>query len=298
MFKNAIIYRITTLPDLNVIPGDGLLQNHAFAPCSPNQEKSSGWVPPRDEDFAPLIELVGGQLILKLMTETKQVPSSIVDRHAKEAIKVIEQNTGRKPGKKETAQLKEDIKQTLLPNAFGKLSSSLVWIDPVAKLLVIDATSQAKADDVVSVLVTSIEGLQLGALNTVTSPAAAMSLWLTSDEAPAGFSVDRECELKAQDESKAVVKYGHHPLDIDEVKAHIAAGKAPTKLALTWDDRVSIVLTEGLAIKKIQFLDVVFEKTLQGSDSGFDANAAIMTGEFAKLIPDLIEALGGEPAAF
>ena len=108
-----------------------------------------------------------------------------------------------------------------------------------------------------------------------------------------GFTVYRECELKSADEAKAVVRYARHPLDIEEVQAHIAAGKLPTKLAMTWDDRVSFMLTEGLQIKKVSFLDTVFEGT-KADDGGFDTDVAIATGELVKLIPDLIEALGGE----
>ena len=90
-----------------------------------------------------------------------------------------------------------------------------------------------------------------------------------------------------------VVRYARHPLDIEEVQAHIAAGKLPTRLALTWDERVSFVLTEGLQIKKLAFLDTVFEDKA-ADDGGFDTDVAIATGEIARLLPDLIEALGGE----
>jgi len=112
--------------------------------------------------------------------------------------------------------------------------------------------------------------------------------------------VDRECELKAADESKAVVRYTRHALDTDEVTQHIAMGKMPTRLALTWGDRVSFVLTEGLQIKKVAFLDTVFEAAASspgdGKDDNFDADVTIATGELGKLIPDLLEALGGEMA--
>jgi len=61
---------------------------------------------------------------------------------------------------------------------------------------------------------------------------------------------------------------------------------------------VSFVLTEGLQLKKLAFLDVVFEGASSDKDDGFDADAAIATGELSKLLPDLIDALGGEmPAA-
>jgi recombination associated protein RdgC len=120
-----------------------------------------------------------------------------------------------------------------------------------------------------------------------------MSEWLLSHEAPAGFSVDRECELKAADESKSVVRYSRHPLDTEEVRQHIASGKLPTRLAMTWADRVSFVLTEGLQLKKLAFLDVVFEAASTDKGDDFDANAAIATGELRKLLPDLLAALGG-----
>ena len=87
-----------------------------------------------------------------------------------------------------------------------------------------------------------------------------MSAWLSEKQAPPGFSIDRECELKQPDSEKAAVRYARHTLDIDEVGEHIKQGKLPTQLALTWNSRVSFVLTEGLALKKIKLLDVVLEK--------------------------------------
>jgi recombination associated protein RdgC len=108
--------------------------------------------------------------------------------------------------------------------------------------------------------------------------------------------VDRECELKAADESKSVVRYVRHPLDTDEVKQHVEGGKLPTRLALTWEGRVSFSLTEAMQLKKVTFLDVVFEATSTEKDEGFDADVAIATGELSKLLPDLLEALGGEMA--
>jgi recombination associated protein RdgC len=220
----------------------------------------------------------------------------VVNRKAQERVAQIEATTGRKPGKKETRDLKDDIRLELLPMAFTKQSRTLVWIDREANLLVMDASSQARADELVTLLVQSLPGLALSLVNTQTSPSAAMADWLVSQEAPQGFSVDRECELKAADESKAVVRYARHRLDTDEVKQHIEGGKMPTRLALTWNEHVSFVLTEGLQLKKMAFLEVVFEGKTQGKDDGFDADVAISTGELQKALPDLLEALGGEMA--
>ena len=147
-------------------------------------------------------------------------------------------------------------------------------------------------------LVEALPGLALHLLHTDMSPAVAMAHWLGTGEAPYRFSVDMECELKAADELKSVVRYARHPLDTDEVKQHILSGKMPTRLALTWRERVSFLLTEGLTLRKLDFLDVVFEGVAMGSradqDESFDANAALTIGEMLGLIPDLLEALGGE----
>lgn len=294
MFKNLILYRIATALDGGDLPAinDSLSANQ-FVECGATQEKSIGWVPPRGEAHGALAESVAGQWILRFFSEAKTIPADVLARKVKEKAARIEQETGRKPGKKETRELKDEAKLDLLPMAFTKQASNFVWINAASRLLAIDASSQGRADEIVTLLVDSLQGLSVSLISTKTSPQAAMAHWLASQEPPAGFSIDRECELKACDESKAVVKYGHHPLDIEEIQAHISAGKLPTKLALTWDDRVSFVLTEGGQLKKLSFLDTVFEGN-KPEDSGFDADVAIATGECSRLIASLIEALGGE----
>ncbi len=295
VFKSMIVYRIAPGWQADLTQMEEALAKLPFAECGATQEKSIGWVPPRGEAHGPMAESVGGHWVLRFMAETKVLPGSVLARKVKDKAARIEQETGRKPGKKESKELKEEAKLDLLPMAFTKQGSTWVWIDPQALTLVLDTSSQGRADEVTSLLVEALPGLSLSLLDTQTSPQAAMAHWLKEQEPPAGFSVDRECELKSADETKAVVRYARHPLDIEEVQAHIAAGKLPTKLAMTWDDRVSFLLTEGLQLKKVSFLDTVFEGQGSGKDDGgFDTDVAIATGELSKLIPDLIEALGGE----
>ena len=273
------------------------LQAARFVECGLTQEKSVGWTAPRGDAHGALVESVGGQWILKLMVESKMVPGSVITRKVKERAAQIEAVTGRKPGKKETKELKDEAKLDLLPMAFTKQGTCLVWIDPLTRLLVIDAGSQGKADEVLTFLAKAMEALGAVLVQTTISPVAAMSDWLLSQEPPAGFSVDRECELKAGDDSKAVVRYSRHALDIEEVQQHITNGKLPTRLAMTWEGRVSFMLTETFQIKKLSFVEGVFQDGASSNkDDRFDADAAIATGEIRKLIPDLLAALGGELA--
>ncbi len=301
MFKNVMVYAINPAWAQSLASMEGALDKARFAECGLSEEKSIGWTEPRGEPHGPMVETVAGQFILKLMIEARVLPGSVISRKAKNRVAQIEASTGRKPGKKETRDIKDDLRRELMPQAFTKQSTVAVWIDPAAKRLVIDASSTARADEVVAMLVKCLEGFTVTLINTTTSPAVAMAQWLTTQEAPAGFSVDRECELKAADESKAVVRYSRHPLDIKEVQAHIESGKQPTRVAMTWNSRVSFVLTEAMLIKKVAFLDVVLEGASGGSsvggkgkDDGFDADALIATAELSQLIPDLLAALDGE----
>ena len=81
---------------------------------------------------------------------------------------------------------------------------------------------------------------------------------------------------------------------------HLAAGKLPTRLAMTFDDRVSFILTEKMEIKRVAFLDVIkeeAEKQADAADMQMEADFALMTGELSRLIPALVEVLGGEVEA-
>ena len=297
MFKNLILYRIGADWSTTVAQVEASLAKAAFIECGATQPVSFGWTWPRGTAHGPFIEAVAGQWLLTLMVEQKVLPSAVVKRRTDEMARRIEQSTGRKPGKKQTKELKDEALLELLPQAFTKQACVNVWLNPPQRLLVVDASSAARADEVVSQLVKALPGLSLTLLQTTQSASAAMSEWLVSGEPPTGFTVDRECELKSADEMKSVVRYSRHALDIDEVRQHIAAGKVPTKLALTWQGRVSFLLTDTMQIKKLVFLDGVFESQgpgKAGRDESFDADAAIATGELNRLIPDLIDALGGE----
>nr|WP_295083195.1 recombination-associated protein RdgC [uncultured Roseateles sp.] len=295
MFKNLMVYRIGPNWQATVAQIEEALEKQIFVECGATQAQSMGWTPPRGIPHAPLVEDVGGHWILKLMLEQRVLPSSVVKRRVDEMAARVEQETGRKPGKKVSKELKEQATLELLPMAFTKQSSIRVWIAPAQQLLMIDAGSASRAEEVVTLLIKELAGLNLHLIQTAESPAVCMAAWLMDGVPPEGFTIDRECELKSADEMKSVVRYARHSLDIDEVRQHLAGGKAPTRLAMSWRDRVSFMLTDTMQIKKISFLDVVFEgRESADKDEAFDADAAIATGELCKLIPELIDGLGGE----
>jgi len=305
MFKSASFFRIATdfvLPPLEAL--EEVLQTAQFMPCGATQPESVGWVPPRGNKSTVMVETVGAQVILRLSIERRPVPASAVKAEVEERVEKYKQETGReRASAKIKKEFKEEAMQALLPRAFTKRSSTTLWIDPVNKFLVVDSASLTGADKVVSQLIEALSeipgsrpGLMAKPVQTTMAAGAAMAHWLASREAPVGFTVDRDCELKMPDDQKSTVRYSRHTLEIDEVAEHIASGKVPTQLAMTWNERVSFVLTDMAQVKKIKLLDVVLDGVQENgkNDDGFDTDAAIVTGELSALIPDLLEALGGE----
>ncbi|MGL5004602.1 MAG: recombination-associated protein RdgC, partial [Casimicrobium sp.] len=273
MLSNISIFRIAKDTSLDLEQARQGVKSMAFQPCAATQDQSAGWVAPRgigDE----LIESVAGQWILRLQLEAKMLPSAVVKRAADAKAKQIEDASGRKLGRAAIKDLREQAYLELLPRAFTKLSSATVWIDPTAMLVCIEAASPAKADEIAVLLLASIDGLNMSPLQTQKAAAVCMASWLMDHDAPGSFSLDRECELKATDETQAIARYMRHNIEIDEVKKHVVNGKMPTKLALTWADRTSFLLTDKLQIKKIKLLDGVMETQSTDNEDAFDGDVA------------------------
>ena len=276
---------------------DEAMQAHTFEPVGSTQELSVGWIPPRGDEHGLLVESVDGQLIMRMMVERREVPGQALRDATDAACKIVEAQTGRKPGKKERREISDEVRLTMLPKAFPRRASTLVWIDPEKGLLVVDSASSATTDHVTGMLLKAIPEAKIEYHQFNVSPATLMTGWLhdrgnlTTDDR-FNFDIGRGCQLKAIDETKAVVTYKKHQLDTDEVKNHIIHGKFPTRLDLIYSDRVNFTLTDAGTLTGLAFLDTVFESSTDkiGPDR-FDTDVVIMTGELTPLIKDLHQAL-------
>ena len=298
-FRNLQLYRLPTPWNVDLAKFDEQLARGPFVKCPSNQPMSRGWVSPRRN--GALVYSLGQQWMIALSVEQRLLPSSVVNDEVKERAELVEAQQGYAPGRKQLKELRERVTEELMPRAFTRRRTTYVWLDPKNGWFCVDAGSPAKAEEVIEHLRHCLDDFPLTMLHTQISPQAAMADWLAGGDAPAGFTIDRDCELKAAGEEKAAVRYVRHPLDGDEIsgeiKAHLAAGKMPTKLALTWDDRISFVLGEKLEIKRLAFLDLLkeeAEKSAEHADEQFDADFALMTGELSRFLPQLLDALGGE----
>lgn len=294
-FRNLQLYRLPAGWDVDVAALDARLSAHALAGCGAMDMQSVGWLPPRDDER--FVYVSNRQALLAFGVEQKLLPAAVVNQMAKDRAAQIGEQEGRPVGRRELRELKERVTDELLPRAFVRRRTTFAWIDSVHGWLAVDAAAKTKAEEVMGQLIKSVDELPARLLKTNLSPGAAMTAWLETGEAPAGFTLDRDLELRAPGDERATVRYVRHHLEGDEIRAHIAEGKQATRLAMTWNDRIAFVLTEELQIKRLAFLDILKEESegqAETDEERFEIDFALMSGELAKLLEALVEALGGE----
>ncbi len=167
-------------------------------------------------------------------------------------------------------------------------------------MLVVDAASAKKAEDLLSQLRKCLGSLPVVPMTATAKPAGVMTQWLTDNASPKDILIEDECELRSPEEEGAIIRCKRHDLALPEIKNHLDSGKQVIKLAMSWAERLSFVLDENLAVKRLKFLDLIqdqaadieaFDETEQ-----FDADFSIMTAELAQFLPRLLELFNAEGA--
>ncbi|MEK6594828.1 MAG: recombination-associated protein RdgC [Pseudomonadota bacterium] len=300
-FKNLVVYRLPPDCVLDAADLGQKLSRTPLQPCGGFDMESRGWIAPRGNDA--FIRSVNRQWLLTLGIDQKLLPAAVIRQVTQERADKIAELQPYPVGRKQMRDLKQQVITELMPKAFTRRQTVSAWIDPVNRWLVVDAAGENKAEALVEMLRKSLDNLPLKRLETQHSPGAAMTSWLASGNAPGGFTIDQDLELRSTDENKAMVRYVRHDLHGREIQQHIAAGKRATRLGMTWGSRISFMLTEQLQIKRIVFLDILKNEAESQSassdgdaDEQFDVNFALMSGELAHLLADLTAALGAEAA--
>jgi recombination associated protein RdgC len=300
-FKNLSIFRLTEQFTLAPADLEQKLEQMAFRPCGSHEESTFGWTSPLGKSSVQLVHSSNGFLMVCGKKEERVLPTSVVNEMTQEKIAETEEQQGRKLSKKERTDIKDELIFELLPRAFTFSNKTYAYIDPKGGWLVVDAASAKKAEDLLSSLRKCLGSLPAVPLNTIEKPAKIMTEWLINGQAPDDITIEDECELRAPEEEGGIVRCKRHDLSLPEIKNHLDTGKEVIKLAVSWADRLSFVIDENLAIKRLKFLDLIQDQVTDIETNSeaeqFDVDFSIMSLELANFLPRLLDLFGGENKA-
>jgi len=298
-FKNLLVYRLTQDLPFDAEALETALATKPARPCASQELTTYGFVAPfgKGED-APLVHVSGDFLLIAARKEDRILPGSVVNDALRDKIEEIEAEQMRKVYKKERDQLKDEIIQAFLPRAFIRRGSTFAAIAPKQGLILVNASSPKRAEDLLSTLREVIGSLPVRPLTVKVSPSATMTEWVKTQKAADHFFVLDECELRDTHEDGGIVRCKRQDLTSEEIQLHLSTGKVVTQLSLAWQDKLSFVLDDKMVVKRLKFEDLLQDQAEQdGGEEALgqlDASFTLMMLTFGEFLPELFEALGGE----
>lgn len=297
-FKNLYLLQFSSEFTLSSEELQEALESRPFQGCSKEQRENSGWTSPFGKNSEQLVHAANGYLLLTLGHQERMLPASVIREELDATVAEIEEKEGRKIGKREKADLRDEIEFELLPKAFTRTRKVDAWIDPQHGWMVINTSSSTQGERLTHLLRSTIGTLPVVPPKTNSSPASLMTQWLSDEHTlPAPFALGEDCELRSQGEEQSVAVFKRHELTAEEVQANLSAGKTVSKLGLVWAEKISFILGDDLSIRRVRFLDVLEENLKdadpQSHEEKLDIEFALMTGEVSLLLADLMKCFNG-----
>ncbi|MCP4411312.1 MAG: recombination-associated protein RdgC [Gammaproteobacteria bacterium] len=297
LFRNCQVFRFSKQFSLTSEQLESQLTEQLFIACGSQQTSSYGWVEPLGKTGQMLTHTTDNRIMLCARKEERLLPASVIREEVEQQIETIETEQDRRVFPSERRRLKDEAVMHLLPKAFTKSQLTYAYIDLDLQLLIVDASSRKRAEELTILLRKTLGTLPVIPPLVKQSPANVMSNWLLKSSFPEGLEAGAQCELRDISDSATVLRSKGLDLHSDEFLSHISTGMQVIKLELQWKENCQLIMHEDLSITRLRFSDILREplKDLDKDDIAgrFDTDFAIMGGEIAQLLPELFEAFGG-----
>jgi len=294
-FKNLTAYKLTSKFDHSEYDVMDALEDFQFKSCGSTDLFSMGWVSPVKD--GELVQSVNGCLMVTMRKDEKILPASVIKDVLLDKVEEIETAEDRRMSSKEKNELKDSIIFEMLPKAFIKTTLTYAYIDTEYGFFLVDSSSSAKSEELISLMRKGLKSLPLAPLNTKRNSKSIMTSWLNENKQPENFNIDDECEIKSQESDGGTIRCKAIDLFSEQVQNHLDTGKEVVKLALTWNEKVSFMSDEALSIKRLKFLDLIKEdqdnEEIETAEQQFESDFIIMSKSLTNIVLDLSDNFDG-----
>ena len=274
-FKNLTAFKIL---DINIDIFEQSINKLNFVSCSNSQKSSRGFVNPFIKEDDNVLFKFNHLAAFCLLSEEKILPAQVINQQTQEYIEELELT--RYVSKKEKTQIKEDMEQRLLPQAFSKFKKIFGYLDLTNNHLVIDSVSDKQITEVLDLL----QRCEARFEPVIKEETDILTDWLVENTHPLDVEIAEKCKLtSAIGDSVANISCQGSSMLNDNIKSFIESGGYITELAIVWREQLAMTANTKLQFKSIKFLEGI--KDLNKEDNhGHEVDLLLMADIFSELL--------------
>ena len=297
-FSNLIVYKFKQPANYNAEEFEAALAQDVIRKPGEQELSTFGWGKALGKHGETLAHFCKDHILVCAKTITKNIPASVVNELLAEKVEAIETSENRPVKKKEKDELKENILIEMMKDAYTKTTTLHAFIDMKNGLLVVNAGSFNKAEELLALLRKSLGTLPVVPAFSNIDLEVLLTTWLTSYKAPDGFAIGADAHLEDTCDSGQNVKLAWHDLKCNEVKAHLESGERVTLLRFEWKERLKFTLKTDGSIKRITYCETLKEENAdipkEEMARKLDADFFLASSEIVQLLLELLIGCGDD----
>lgn len=246
--RNATAFRA-------VLPSTPALQEHlanfAFTEIREQDYSRLGFVPAPGSGDTSLALDIPGATVFGFRYDEKVVPVTAVNEALSKRVAEIEDLEGRKIGRKERRQIRDNVFADILPRALARTTVVTCYYHRPTGILIVATASQKIADLVLSTVVKAVESVETKTIHingVVKGLTAKLREFMDGEDSFGGFEPAGDCWL-ASGSSKVTVK-GDSAFR-SEVRAAMESGHDVQAITLKHGTSLLLKLTHDFKLKAI-----------------------------------------------
>jgi recombination associated protein RdgC len=266
----------------------GHLTNETFAEPLATQLSTCGFVPMEQGTF--VTEFPGG-FAFRFRYAQKVIPASVIKQAMADAVREIENETGRKPGKKEKADIKASLIEDFSARAFVRTTDIICYFRSATNHLLVPTLSTSIGDKLMTKLVFAVESLKTETIhvsNVTQGLTARLKRWLDDGDAFDAFGAFypvNEVDLEQEEHSVRVKMTGLQQAH-KALTTSLNQGFSVSAIGLNLEGD-EFKLTHNFNLRAIKLADPEQEEQLE-EEPTFEAQAAIEVDRIGLIVDQLV----------